>query len=252
MWKKIAVMMVALIGGISVGYSYFADKLSAASVFKLDIGTKIVFGEHDGNNGMVWDVGGNSGGQYTLLATRSFQYGVEVTGLNRAYVREEGAKVSLNTLETSACNKLPGLPTLDDLSNVSANDASYRGGAYYWIDNDVKISGKTTLYNAAHLGYGEGHKAHNLIDNATGKSYGTNLMVIALNAADQRASIRPFTYLAQAKVVFAAAPAFQDGSWHRYQIQKGICSDEVESPITRIRIQSSAMNANLMNIKYIQ
>ncbi len=251
MWKKIAVMMLALIGGISVGYSYFADKLSAASVFKLDIGTKIVFGEHDGNNGMVWDVGGNSGGQYTLLATRSFQYGVEVTGLNRGYVRDEGAKVSLNTLETSACNKLPGLPTLDDLSNVSANDASYRGGAYYWVDNDVKISGNTTLYNVAHLGYGEGHKAHNLIDNATGKSYGTNLMVIALNAADQRASIRPFTYLTQAKVVFAAAPAFQDGSWHRYQIQKGICSDEVESPITRIRIQSSAMNANLMNIRSI-
>ena len=140
---------------------------------------------------------------------------------------------------------------MDDLSNVSANDASYRGGAYYWVDNDVKISGNTTLYNVAHLGYGEGHKAHNLIDNATGKSYGTNLMVIALNAADQRASIRPFTYLAQAKVVFAAAPAFQDGSWHRYQIQKGICSDEVESPITRIRIQSSAMNANLMNIRSI-
>lgn len=176
MWKKLLVLLIALVGAFSVGYVYvnFNTEMEAAVApsFQLPKGAKVVLGKYN-NNEVVWDIGNNNNnGNYVLMSSVPIESSMSVLDtslpiitspaalgnretsrlryrneVNMAYcpvtpLKSKINSIVLNVNETNLLDRAPFLPSTDDVKNggtlgLTFSDRAYKTSTAYWLDGYI-------------------------------------------------------------------------------------------------------------------
>ena len=322
MWKKILVTSLFLLGTVLITYMYVNNigvvatlHAQSAPSFNLQRGQKVVLGEYNGNE-IIWDIG-KATDDYVIMSSKGITrvsilndniidttiyedqeqrdqhcYKYYRNGTSGVFyipfcpitpVKEEIAKIQLNTKETSIMKLTPFLPTVDAIMNggtlgLTVEDRSYKISENF-IENGKEVSdlgywlegaGRYPATNDGSTKYGYFNVRQVNLDAqiATGRGDMIELNTrVTLNPiidridsiAAQRwpenggtrnsAYVRPFATIDRTKINFAANTSYTDGNWHSYEVDTANLNLKNELNPNKLRIASN-LTASLNNIKY--
>ena len=176
MWKKLITMFICIVSVFTFGYVYLCNDFlpilhaQSAPAFELPKGSKVVLGKYN-NKEIVWDIGNNTS-DYVLMSSKSikdmptYNSSIPVTttpqsGIDRenyclkfssnqitfcptTSLKNEIAKINLNTNENYIITRVPFLPSIAEIYNsgslgLTVHDRAYKKSVAYWLSGAVLL-----------------------------------------------------------------------------------------------------------------